>query len=136
MKIKLKPWGEVVNEARHHGDFNYVVNRAFGMGKDSLPWSDWVYSDAPDEAGDYFVDNSRWVRSYMVKEVENECREMPEPDEVLRYGKVITDEEFNHYFTRIRIISCYGFLWYHKMVGGEVTEFYKLEVDEKKEVTR
>lgn len=62
-------------------------------------------------------------------------------DEVLRYGKVLTDDEFecdilddtgfqiaetNYY--RIRTIRYDNRIFYHKMVNGEVVEFKELTV--------
>lgn len=126
MAIKLKSWNDVVNEAQHRGEYDYNNDRAFCLGKGSLPWGDWVYSDAPDEEGDYFVAHSRWVRSYMVEEVDNDYCETPEPDDILRYGTVIEDDEFNHYFTHIRLISYNGKLYYHKMVAGDVVDFKRV----------
>lgn len=59
-------------------------------------------------------------------EVENNRCETPEPADILRYGTVITDDNFNHYFTRIRLISYNGELYYHKMVAGDVVECRKV----------
>lgn len=58
---------------------------------------------------------------------------MPEvnSENVLRYGWVITDDSFGetvtefgqHNAIRIRLISYYDKLYYHKMIDGEVVEF-------------
>ena len=49
------------------------------------------------------------------------------PEDVLRYGEVIINEEFVEYGSiRIRIISYGGSIYYHKMVNGEVVEFKKI----------
>lgn len=46
------------------------------------------------------------------------------PEDVLRYGEIIINEEFvEHGSIRIRIISYNGSIYYHKMVNGEVVEF-------------
>ena len=46
--------------------------------------------------------------------------------DVLRYGEVITDESYHLYSgqnVRIRIISYNDYIYYHKMVDGEVVDF-------------
>lgn len=49
------------------------------------------------------------------------------PEDVLRYGEVIINEEFVEYGSiRIRIISYGGSIYYHKMVNGDVVEFKKI----------
>lgn len=49
------------------------------------------------------------------------------PEDVLRYGEVIINEEFILYGPiRIRIISYDGSVYYHKMVNGEVVEFKEI----------
>ena len=49
------------------------------------------------------------------------------PEDVLRYGEIIINEEFVEYGSiRIRIISYNGSIYYHKMVNGDVVEFKKI----------
>ena len=51
--------------------------------------------------------------------------------DVLRYGEIINDESFVLYSgqnVRIRIISYNDYIYYHKMVNGEVVEFKKVGV--------
>ena len=46
--------------------------------------------------------------------------------DVLRYGEIISDESFVLYSgqnVRIRIISYNDYIYYHKMVNGEVADF-------------
>ena len=61
------------------------------------------------------------------------------PDEALRYGEVLTDDNLyceiqaedgfeDHKFVRIRTISYDNRIFYHKMVNGEVVEFKELTV--------
>ena len=48
------------------------------------------------------------------------------PEDVLRYGEIITDESYHLYSgqnIRIRIISYNDHIYYHKMVDGEVVDF-------------
>lgn len=55
-------------------------------------------------------------------------------DDVLRYGTVLTDDElFDRCddmasYIRVRIVSCQGEIYYHKMINGEVVEFKKVGV--------
>lgn len=64
---------------------------------------------------------------------------VPIPDDVLRYGEVLTDDElycnipgagwFSDYgYIRIRTIRYDERIFYHKMVDGEVAEFKELTV--------
>ena len=51
------------------------------------------------------------------------------PEDVLRYGEIIVDEEFIPYgqwHVRVRIISYSGSVYYHKMVDGEVIDFKEI----------
>ena len=49
------------------------------------------------------------------------------PEDILRYGEIIINEEFVEYGSiRIRIISYSGSIYYHKMVNGEVVEFKEI----------
>ena len=49
------------------------------------------------------------------------------PEDALRYGEIIINEEFVEYGSiRIRIISYSGSIYYHKMVNGDVVEFKKI----------
>ena len=54
------------------------------------------------------------------------------PDESLRYGEVLTDEEIHCFpngkegWVRIRTIRYESRIFYHKMVNGEVVEFKEL----------
>ena len=49
--------------------------------------------------------------------------------DVLRYGEIINDESFVLYSNqnvRIRIISYNDYIYYHKMVDGEVVDFKRI----------
>lgn len=55
------------------------------------------------------------------------------PDDSLRYGKILTDDEFVEHGIvyrpiRIRTILYDSRIFYHKMVNGEVVEFKELTV--------
>ena len=56
--------------------------------------------------------------SYLIDEITDK--------DVLRYGEIISDESFVLYSgqnVRIRIISYNDYIYYHKMVNGEVVNF-------------
>lgn len=82
---------------------------------------------------------------YLIKNLkdgfvfENQCIawvKRPVADDVLRYGKFLTDDEFMEVSgnsledcysnMRIRTIKYEGIIYYHKMVDGEVVEFKEL----------
>ena len=116
MKIKLKPWDEVVRIAKMEQGYDDRCDCVYQFDRNGLPWGELVDSDIPDEDGWYWVEydgRKHYIPRWMVEDADND---------ILRYGEVITDDEFNHYFTRIRIISCFGSIWYHKMVAGSVVE--------------
>ena len=50
-------------------------------------------------------------------------------DNALRYGKILTNEEFetfDGYFIRIRVIDYNGQIYYHKLCDGELVSFISL----------
>lgn len=49
-------------------------------------------------------------------------------DDVLRYGKIVTDDDVlaSNHAVRIRLVSYNGDLYYHKMVDGDVVECRKV----------
>lgn len=57
-------------------------------------------------------------------------------DDALRYGTMLTDDSFYHYyededilaFVRIRLVSYEGDIYYTKMINSEVVEFKKVGV--------
>lgn len=126
MKIKLKPWDKVVEFAIQY-DGEYVVYSdgievVFGMTANSLPWGKEIFATGPDEQGDFHVDGNYWVHDWMV-----DGYQPTTSDELLRYGKVLTDDVINgEDYIRIRLIAYNDDLWYHKMVDGEVVDFHKV----------
>lgn len=61
-------------------------------------------------------------------------KKLATPDECLRYGEVLTDEQIHCFprgkvgWVRIRTISYDNRIFYHKMVNDEVVEFKELTV--------
>ena len=68
----------------------------------------------------------------VVDEIVEDNTELVNPDNILRYGKVITDDNmlvsdhdaYEH--VRIRLTSYNGDLYYHKMVNSDVVECRKV----------
>lgn len=69
---------------------------------------------------------------------EIEVKYEPTSEYLLRYGEVLTDDEWedtdqtriNQNCERIRIISYNGKLWYHKMCNGKIVKCKKIGVCE------
>lgn len=62
---------------------------------------------------------------------------MPTLNDLLKYGKILTDDEFVEleggsivqntcFFTRIRTIKYEGHVYYHKMIDGEIAVIKEL----------
>lgn len=118
MKVKLKSWDDAVQvgkQNRYYGVYD-GVECVYGFSMNELPWGEYVDVDCaigeltriPNCLFDY--DNA----------------------DILRYGEIITDDELYDFFNkqeenvRIRLISYGGFVWYHKMVDGDMVECRKV----------
>ena len=135
MKIKLKPWDEVVKLAINHYSREYVygvngIEYVFGLCEDDLPWGNYVISK-PADSGDYFVDETAWVHDWMVD------KNKPTSDDILRSGKVITDDQMHTINVdvdrrpvtggvRIRLIAYEGNLYFHKTVNGDIVDCHSV----------
>lgn len=130
MKIKLKPWDEVVSLSKKYGDFTEYDDgsvAAFSLTVNDLPWGQYTELIDVDAYGNYFVwnasgDNRWFVHPYMTEQ------DSSISDDLLRYGEMLVDENMPlsnddaHDHIRIRLISYGGMIWYHKMVDGEVVD--------------
>lgn len=130
MKIKLKPWDEVVSLSKKYGDFTEYDDGSvavFSLTVNDLPWGQCTELIDVDAYGNYFVwnasgDNRWFVHPYMIEQ------DSSISDDLLRYGEMFVDENMllsnddAHDHIRIRLISYDGMIWYHKMVGGEVVD--------------
>lgn len=66
--------------------------------------------------------NYIWEHNYNLEKIVFE-------QDVLRYGKIIIDNNFetsNLYYVRIRIISFDGKIFYHQMCNGTIEEFKEI----------
>lgn len=120
MKIKLKPWDEVVRIGEIEQCYVNRFDCVNGLDRNSLPWGELVDSDIPDEDGWYWIEydgRKHYIPRWMVEGAD---------DDILQYGEVITDDEIYSPNIRIRLISYGGMIWYHKMRNGDVVEFRKV----------
>lgn len=136
MKVRIKDWDEAVRAALADSENWYVEDDSiFGIKREYGDWGEVIdgYKD-----GEYFRNGN--IFSYpkcVVDEIIEDDDEPVNPDDILRYGKVITDDDmlvsdndaYEH--IRIRLISYNGDLYYQKMVNGDVVECRKVgRVDE------
>lgn len=122
MKVKIMDYETAKAEVLTREQNPRLANdkRVWGVDK---TWKGWgqvrdVYKDAiysQDLEDGYAFPN------YLIVDVT--------PEDALRYGEVIVDEEFVPYgrwHVRVRIISYSGSVYYHKMVDGEVIDFKEI----------
>ena len=128
MKVRIKDWDEAVRAALADSKDWYVEGDSiFGIKREC---GDWGMVVEGDEEGGYFHTPNFAYPMCVVDKLEDY---EPNPDDVLRYGKIIEDEmlydncEFGIARTiRIRLISYNGLVWYHKMSDGTVMECRKV----------
>lgn len=120
MKVKIMDYETAKAEVLAREQNPRIANDRYVWGVDKT-WKGWgqvrdVYKDAiysQDLEDGYAFPN------YLIVDVT--------PEDALRYGEVIINEEFIEYGSiRIRIISYGGSIYYHKMVNGEVVEFREI----------
>lgn len=120
MKVKIMDYETAKTEVLAREQNPRLANdkRVWGVDK---TWKGWgqvrdVYKDAiysQDLEDGYAFPN------YLIVDVT--------PEDALRYGEIIINEEFIEYGSiRIRIISYSGSIYYHKMVNGEVIDFKEI----------
>lgn len=124
MKARIKDWDDAVKSALADSENWYVEDDSiFGIKRECGDWGEVIegYKD-----GEYFRDGNLFAYPMcVVDELEDDERN---PDDILRYGKIITDDDVlwcNH-AVRIRLVSYNGNLYYHKMVDGDVFECRKV----------
>ena len=122
MKVRIKNWDDAVKAALTDAhDWDVEDDSIFFIGRECGAWGEVVEGDEQDE----FFNTS--IFAYPMCVVDKLEDYEPNPDDVLRYGKIIEDEmlydncEFGIARTiRIRLISYNGSVWYHKMSDGTV----------------
>ena len=131
MKVRIKNWDDAVKAALADSEDWYVEGDSiFGISSEYGAWGEVIggYKD-----GKYFCGFNHF--SYplcVIDEIVEDNTELVNPDNILRYGKIITDDNmlvsdhdaYEH--IRIRLISYNGDLYYQKMVNGDVVECRKV----------
>ena len=97
----------------------YIANERNVYGADKT-WAGWGQVRDVYTGINYFCDVEDGYKFplYLIDEVTDK--------DVLRYGEIINDESFVLYSgqnVRIRIFSHNNYIYYHKMVDGEVVDF-------------
>ena len=128
MKVRIKDWDDAVKAALADSkDWFVGDDNIFGIGCSCGDWGMVVEGDEQD--GCFHTS----IFAYPMCVVDKLEDYKPNPDDVLRYGKIIEDEmlyencEFGSARTiRIRLISYNGSVWYHKMADDTVMECRKV----------
>ena len=120
MKVKIMDYETAKAEvlAREQNPCFINDKRVYGVDKN---WKGWGQVRDVYKGLNYFhdVEDKFDFPNYLIIDVT--------PEDVLRYGEVIINEEFVEYGSiRIRIISYSGSIYYHKMVNGDVVEFKEI----------
>lgn len=132
MKVRIKDWDDAVKAALADSDNWHVEDDSiFGIKRECGDWGEVIegYKD-----GEYFSSGNCF--SYplcVVDEIIEDDDEPVNPDDILRYGKVITDDQIYTINVdvdrrpvtgdvRIRLVEFDGLLFYHKMVNGDVVD--------------
>ena len=126
MKVKIMDYETAKAEVLARNNNPCFANDGTVLGI-SYRWEGWGQArDVDDKDTDYAnnvfvfrdVEDGYSLPNYLIDVT---------PEDVLRYGEVIINEEFVEYGPiRIRIISYDGSIYYHKMVNGEVVEFKEI----------
>ena len=133
MKVRIKDWDEAVRAALADSENWFIEDDSiFGIKRECGDWGEVIegYKDSK-----YFNGGNNF--SYplcVVDEIIEDNTELVNPDNILRCGKVITDDAYASVVTefgwrqaiRIRLIAYNDDLYYHKMVGGDLVECRKV----------
>ena len=123
MKVRIKDWDEAVRAALADSEDWFIADdNIFGIGCSCGDWGMVVEGDEQD--GCFHTS----IFAYPMCVVDKLEGYDANPDDVLRYGTVITDDDVlaSDHNIRIRLISYNDGLYYHKMVDGEVVECRKV----------
>ena len=133
MKVRIKDWDEAVRAALADSEDWWVTdNSIFGINSECGAWGEVVEGH---KDGVYFCGGDNFVYPLcVVDEIVEDNTELVNPDNILRCGKVITDDAYASVVTefgrrqaiRIRLIAYNDDLYYHKMVGGDLVECRKV----------
>lgn len=133
MKVRIKDWDDAVKAALEDSE-DWVVkdDSIFGIKREYGDWGEVIegYKD-----GEYFRNGNLFA--YPMCVVDKLQDEKPNSDDILRYGKLIMDDQMHTINVdvdrrpvtgdvRIRLVEFNGQLFYHKMVNGDVVECRKV----------
>ena len=119
MKVKIMDYKTAKAEVWAREQNPHIANERYVFGVDKT-WAGWGQVRDVSKHTYYFrdVEDGYDFPLYLIDKVTNK--------DVLRYGEIINDESFVLYSgqnVRIRIISYNDYIYYHKMVDGEVVDF-------------
>ena len=119
MKVRIMDYETAKAEVLAREQNPYIANERNVYGADKT-WAGWGQVRDVYTGINYFCDVEDGYKFplYLIDEVTDK--------DVLRYGEIINDESFVLYSgqnVRIRIISYNDYIYYHKMVDGEVVDF-------------
>ena len=119
MKVKIMDYETAKAKVLAREQNPYIANERHVYGVDKT-WVGWGQVRDVYKHINYFrdVEDGYDLPLYLIDKVTDK--------DVLRYGEIINDESFvlyNGQNVRIRIISYNDYIYYHKMVDGEVVDF-------------
>ena len=120
MKVKIMDYETAKAKVLAREQNPYIANEMHVYGVDKT-WAGWgQVRDIEKRFDNNFcdVEDGYVFPLYLIDKVTDK--------DVLRYGEIINDESFALYSgqnIRIRIISYNDYIYYHKMVDGEVVDF-------------
>lgn len=119
MKVKIMDYETAKAEVLAIEQNPYYTNDKTVWGVDKT-WAGWGQVRDVYKCIKYFLDveDGYEFPLYLIDKVTDK--------DVLRYGEIINDESFvlsNSQNVRIRIFSHNNYIYYHKMVDGEVVDF-------------
>ena len=119
MKVRIMDYETAKAEVLAREQNPYIANERNVYGADKT-WAGWGQVRDVYTGINYFCDVEDGYKFplYLIDKVTDK--------DVLRYGEIINDESFVLYSgqnVRIRIFSHNNYIYYHKMVDGEVVDF-------------
>ena len=119
MKVRIMDYETAKAKVLAREQNPYIANEMHVYGVDKT-WAGWGQVRDVYTGINYFCDVEDGYKFplYLIDEVTDK--------DVLRYGEIINDETFVLYSgqnVRIRIFSHNNYIYYHKMVDGEVVDF-------------
>ena len=120
MKVRIMDYETAKAEVLAREQNPYIANEmhVYGVDKTWAGWGQVRDVEKRFENSFYDVEDGYVFPLYLIDKVTDK--------DVLRYGEIINDESFVLYSgqnVRIRIISYNDYIYYHKMVDGEVVDF-------------